>query len=74
MTELVDLRVEVPSHAYSFTIRQLPLSSTIVQVKHKIYELCTGGPRVDGQRIVFRGRYLDDVEKASQWFRLMLTF
>ena len=65
MAEIVDIQIELPSYSHSFIIRDVPLSSTILQVKTKISELCAGGPRLEGQRIIFRGRYLEDIEKAG---------
>ncbi|KAG5643771.1 hypothetical protein DXG03_009650 [Asterophora parasitica] len=62
---LVELRVELPSYAHSFTV-QVPPTSTVRDVKQEIFNSCPGKPRVDGQRIIWRGRYLIDHEKVDE--------
>ncbi|KAJ7742462.1 hypothetical protein DFH07DRAFT_836546 [Mycena maculata] len=62
---LVDIRVELP--AFSRTINvQVPDSCTILDVKREIYRICVGAPRVEGQRIIWRGRPLLDTEKVQE--------
>jgi hypothetical protein len=61
----VDIRVELPAFAHSFDIPDVPLSSTILDVKGRIFHLCIGAPRVEGQRLIFRGRCLADHEKVE---------
>ena len=65
----VELRVELPAYSYSFLI-QVPQTCTIADVKQEIYKLCIGGPRVDGQRIICRGRYLVDDEKVDEIWKV----
>ncbi|KAG7097115.1 hypothetical protein E1B28_004493 [Marasmius oreades] len=60
----VQLRVELPTYAQSFTI-QVPDISTIRDVKQKIFTSCPGAPQVAGQKIIWRGRYLSDDEKLE---------
>ncbi|GBE79340.1 hypothetical protein BKA93DRAFT_742938 [Sparassis latifolia] len=60
---LVDLRIELPAYSHSFTV-QVQQSSTIRDVKHEITKCCPGAPRPDGQRLVCRGRFLNDEEKV----------
>lgn len=66
---LVELRVELPAYAHSFTI-QVPRSCAILYVKQEIFRTCVGGPRVDGQRIIWRGRYLVDHEKVDDLWKV----
>ncbi|KAJ6629129.1 hypothetical protein B0H10DRAFT_25296 [Mycena sp. CBHHK59/15] len=62
---LIDIRVELP--AFSLTINvQVPNSCTILDVKREIYRICVGAPRVEGQRIIWRGRSLRDTEKVQE--------
>jgi len=60
----LELRVDVPTHAHSFVI-QIPISSTILGVKQEICRTCVGSPRVEGQRIIWRGRNLLDDERVE---------
>ncbi|KAF9222079.1 hypothetical protein BS17DRAFT_842472 [Gyrodon lividus] len=62
---LVVIRVELPAYFYSFNI-EVPETSTVLDVKQAISTACVGHPRPEGQRIVWRGRYLDDVEKICE--------
>ncbi|KAJ7179857.1 hypothetical protein C8R43DRAFT_912346 [Mycena crocata] len=62
---MVDIRVELP--AFSRTINvQVSDSSTVLDVKREIYRVCVGAPRVEGQRIIWRGRPLLDTEKVQE--------
>ncbi|KAJ7507662.1 hypothetical protein B0H11DRAFT_1967984 [Mycena galericulata] len=62
---LVDIRVEIP--AYSCTINvQVSDSSTVLDLKREIFRICVGAPRVEGQRIIWRGRSLLDTEKVQE--------
>ncbi|KAJ7086755.1 hypothetical protein C8R44DRAFT_862062 [Mycena epipterygia] len=62
---LVDIRVELP--AFSRTINvQVPDSCTVLDVKREIHRICVGAPRVEGQRIIWRGRSLLDTEKVQE--------
>ncbi|KAK7049658.1 hypothetical protein VNI00_005689 [Paramarasmius palmivorus] len=65
---LVQLRVELPTYAHSFTI-QVPEIYTIRDVKQEIFNACPGAPQVSGQRIVWRGRYLSDEEKLEDLWK-----
>jgi hypothetical protein len=66
---LVELRVELPAYAHSFVI-QVPSTSSISDVKQEIFKTCIGRPRVDGQRIIWRGRYLVDHEKVDELWKV----
>lgn len=64
---LVELRIELPAYSHSFTVR-LDSSATIHDVKREIEKLCPGGPRPDGQRLVYKGRFLEnDKTIADIW-------
>ncbi|EMD40612.1 hypothetical protein CERSUDRAFT_148805 [Gelatoporia subvermispora B] len=64
MTSL-DLRVELPSYSHSFQIR-VQQESSVYDVKQEIARLCPGNPRPDGQRLVWRGRFLKDEERVAE--------
>lgn len=66
---LVELRVELPAYAHSFLIH-VPSSCTILDVKQEIFQKCVGAPRVDGQRLIWRGRYLVDSEKLDELWKV----
>ncbi|KAF9247154.1 hypothetical protein BU15DRAFT_69993 [Melanogaster broomeanus] len=61
---LIVIRVEFPAYSHSFNI-EVPETSTVLDVKQAISTACIGHPRPEGQRIIWRGRYLDDEEKLS---------
>ncbi|KAI0068916.1 hypothetical protein BV25DRAFT_1910650 [Artomyces pyxidatus] len=60
----ISLHVELPTFSHSFQV-SVSSSATIVDVKHEIHKTCTGGPRVSGQRLIWRGRFLGDEEKVQ---------
>ncbi|KAF8897401.1 hypothetical protein BD779DRAFT_1490613 [Infundibulicybe gibba] len=62
---IVELRVELPAYAHSFVVT-VPESCSILEVKQEIFRTCIGGPRIEGQRIIWRGRYLLDQEKVEE--------
>ncbi|KAF7301389.1 NAD binding rossmann fold [Mycena indigotica] len=65
---LVDIRVELP--AFSRTINvQVPDSATILEVKEEISRVCIGSPRVDGQRVIWRGRPLVNSERIQELWK-----
>lgn len=71
MTEsLVAVRIELPTYSLSFTVK-VAISATVLDVKHAISASCVGQPRVEGQRIIWRGRYLGDQEKISDIWKVM---
>lgn len=65
---LVELRVELPAYSHSFLI-QVPSSSLIIDVKQEIFKSCVGAPRVEGQRVIWRGRHLVDNEKVEDLWK-----
>ncbi|KAJ7276264.1 hypothetical protein B0H12DRAFT_1084419 [Mycena haematopus] len=62
---LVDIRVELPAFARTINV-QVSDSGTVLDVKREIYRVCVGAPRVEGQRIIWRGRSLLDTEKVQE--------
>ncbi|KAJ3755797.1 hypothetical protein EV360DRAFT_49094 [Lentinula raphanica] len=63
---LVPILVELPAYGYSFTVNLPPSeSSNVLAIKEAISLTCPGNPRVDGQRIIWRGRVLRDEEKIG---------
>ena len=58
-------RVELPTHNHSFTVEIAPEAS-VHDLKAEIERVCTGQPRLDAQRIIWRGRLLADHEKVSE--------
>ena len=65
----VDLKVELPSYSYSFHVQVQP--DWIVQdVKEEIKRVCPGSPEVDGQRVIWRGRFLRDEERVSDVWKV----
>lgn len=57
----VDIKVEIPSHTFSFSI-SLASDASVRDLKHAIFEKCQGKPAVDGQRLITKGRVLKDNE------------
>ena len=57
------IRVELPTYSHSFQI-SVPSIGTIDNVKREIEKTCAGNPRVHGQRLIWRGRFLGDDEKV----------
>lgn len=69
---VVELRVELPSYSHSFII-QVPTSYTISDVKGEISRSCTGAPRADGQKLIWRGRILGDEEKVEDVWKVRIV-
>jgi hypothetical protein len=57
------VRVELPTYSHSFQV-SVPSTGTINDVKREIGNVCVGNPRVQGQRLIWRGRFLGDDEKV----------
>lgn len=60
----ISLKVELPAHSHSFQV-QVPESSSIANIKSEISKSCPGGPKVEGQRLIYAGRLLRDDEQAQ---------
>nr|GAT54013.1 NAD binding rossmann fold [Mycena chlorophos] len=65
---LVDIRVELPAFSRSINV-QVPDSATIQDVKEEISRVCVGSPRVDGQRVIWRGRPLVNTERIQELWK-----
>lgn len=65
----VTIRVELPAYSYSFQI-QADAGWSIKDVKAEIQRTCTGEPRADGQRLVWRGRFLKDEESVQDIWKV----
>lgn len=61
----VVIHVELPAYSNSFDIH-VPESATVLDVKQAISSVCVGHPQPEGQRVIWRGRYLDDQEKINE--------
>lgn len=69
---IVQLRIELPTYARSFTI-QIPDTCTILEVKEEISRTCPGRPRVEGQKLIWRGRFLADNEKVETIWKVSIS-
>ena len=67
----LDLKVELPAYSYSFEIHVQP-SWSIQAVKEEIKRVCPGGPQVDGQRMIWRGRFLRDDEQVKDVWKVSI--
>ena len=66
-TSLVPVTVEHPQYTQTFTVR-VPPAGTVNDIKHEISQTCPGHPKVEGQRLISKGRILDDGERVeSLW-------
>ncbi|KAJ7228795.1 hypothetical protein GGX14DRAFT_415069 [Mycena pura] len=65
---LVEIRVELPAFSRTIDVR-VPDTSSILDVKREIYRVCQGAPRVEGQRIIWRGRPLLDTETVQELWK-----
>ena len=60
----ISLKVELPAHSHSFQV-QVPESASIANIKSQISKFCPGGPKVEGQRLIYAGRLLCDDEQIQ---------
>jgi hypothetical protein len=63
------VRVELPTYSHSFQVF-VPSTGTVNDIKREIERACTGNPRVHGQRLIWRGRFLDDDEKVPDIWKV----
>ncbi|KZW04003.1 hypothetical protein EXIGLDRAFT_827939 [Exidia glandulosa HHB12029] len=56
--------VQLPTHSTSFQV-SVPSSSTVIQLKETISETCPGRPTRAGQRVIYKGRIVDDSSVVS---------
>ncbi|KAF5333066.1 hypothetical protein D9611_002372 [Ephemerocybe angulata] len=64
----LDLRIELPAYSHSFNIH-VSGTSDVRQVKEEISKTCPGQPRIDGQRLIWRGRNLANEEKVEDLWK-----
>ncbi|KDQ14641.1 hypothetical protein BOTBODRAFT_32398 [Botryobasidium botryosum FD-172 SS1] len=62
---MTSLNVLLPSHSHSLTL-SLPSQATIADLKHAIFDQCTGRPRPHGQRVIWKGRVVSDTEVVGE--------
>ncbi|KAF8481350.1 hypothetical protein JB92DRAFT_2619145, partial [Gautieria morchelliformis] len=55
------IQVHLPSFSHSFNV-SVTSDSTIIDLKHEIFRTCIGSPNTAGQRVIYKGRVLDDKE------------
>lgn len=65
----ISLQVELPQYAHSFIVN-VPQSGTVHEVKQEIARACPGNPRIESQRLIWRGRVLADTEKIEQIWKV----
>lgn len=65
---ILHLRIELPAYSHSFNI-DIPTESTIHQVKAEISKACPGQPKIEGQRLICRGRNLADEETVGNLWK-----
>lgn len=65
----VAVLVELPQYAHSFSI-EVPPASSVRHLKEQIEQACPGKPRVDGQRLISKGRVLADAEAIERLWKV----
>lgn len=70
---IVQLRIELPTYAHSFSIH-VPDTCTILEVKKEISRICPGQPCVDGQKLIWRGRFLTDNEQVDTIWKVSVLW
>ena len=51
--------IKLVPHYYSFQV-QVPRSASIANIKSEISKSCPGGPKAEGQSLIYDGRHLPD--------------
>jgi hypothetical protein len=72
LMSVVCLTVELPSYSHSFSVT-IPTTARIIDVKQAIQQICTGNPRIDGQKLVWKGRFLADEEAVADIWKVSLS-
>lgn len=65
----VPLQVELPQYSRSFSV-QIPESGSVLDIKQEISRTCPGNPRVEGQRLIWKGRILADAEVVEELWKV----
>lgn len=66
---VTSIEIHLPSFSHSFSI-SVPSDSTIIDLKQEISRTCIGSPSTAGQRVIYKGRVLDDTEIVSQIWKV----
>ena len=66
---VTNIQVHLPSFSHALRV-SVPSDSTILHLKQEIFRTCIGSPNTAGQRIIYKGRVLDDNEIVSQVWRV----
>ena len=66
---LVDIHVDLPAYSTSFSV-QVDASASVLELKQAIQTTCTGQPRPDGQRLIWRGRVLENHERIDELWKV----
>jgi hypothetical protein len=64
----ISIIIKNPSQPHDFRV-DLPLRSSVLELKQSIEQNYPSKPRVDLQRLIFSGRLLRDEEPLSEVFR-----
>lgn len=67
--DLLDVTVDLPAYSHTFQVR-VPVSSTVRDVKREITNTCVGKPKPEGQRVISRGRVLQDDERVQDIWKV----
>lgn len=69
---LVSLTIELPQYARTFSV-DVPQEGSVRDVKIAVSQTCPGEPRVDGQRLILKGRILQDGEIVQQLWKVSIS-
>jgi hypothetical protein len=70
-SDATELQVLLPSISNSFSLNlRVPLSGTVQDVKRSISEQCPGNPKATGQRIIWKGRVVEDEEVVGDIWKV----
>ena len=67
------ITVELPQRALTFSVN-VPHLGTVQDIKQEIHRVCPGNPRIDGQRLISKGRILDDSESIEALWKVRNLF
>jgi hypothetical protein len=67
------ITIEHPQLTQRFIVN-VPASGTIQDIKRQISLTCPGNPQVEGQRLIAKGRVLDDGENVAEVWNVRSSF
>jgi hypothetical protein len=67
------IQVHLPSFSHTFNV-SVTSGSTIIDLKHEIFRTCIGSPNVAGQRVIYKGRVLDDKEIVGHVWKVCILW